>query len=94
VVGSCEHSNKPSGSIKGREFLDQLNDYQHLKDSAPWNWLVTKIYMKLRFLRTSFLKVRYVLHFTNVYKFIVKTGNVISYSESSVQIFIIEDFLK
>jgi len=22
VAGSCEHSNEPSGSIKGREFLD------------------------------------------------------------------------
>jgi hypothetical protein len=22
VVGSCEHSNEPSGSIKGGEFLD------------------------------------------------------------------------
>jgi hypothetical protein len=26
MVGSCEHGNEPSGSIKGREFLDQLND--------------------------------------------------------------------
>jgi hypothetical protein len=24
VAGSCEHSNEPPGSIKGREFLDQL----------------------------------------------------------------------
>jgi len=26
VRGCCEHSNKPSGSIEGGEFLDQLND--------------------------------------------------------------------
>jgi hypothetical protein len=27
-------------SIKGGEFLDQLDDYQHLKkDSAPWRYL-------------------------------------------------------
>jgi len=26
VVGSCEHSNEPSGSIKGMEFLDYLSD--------------------------------------------------------------------
>jgi len=24
--GFCEHSNEPSDSIKGREFLDQLSD--------------------------------------------------------------------
>jgi hypothetical protein len=36
VAGSCEHDNEPSGSIKGREFLDQLSDYQlHENDSAP-----------------------------------------------------------
>jgi hypothetical protein len=38
VAGSCEHDNEPSGSIKGGEFLDQLNDYQDLKDeSVPWS---------------------------------------------------------
>jgi hypothetical protein len=25
LVGSCDHSNEPSGSIKGREFLHLLN---------------------------------------------------------------------
>jgi hypothetical protein len=27
VAGCCEHSNEPSGSIKGGEFLDKLSDY-------------------------------------------------------------------
>jgi hypothetical protein len=27
VVGSCEHGNEPSGSIKGGEFLDWMSDY-------------------------------------------------------------------
>jgi hypothetical protein len=27
VVGPCEYSNEPLGSIKGREFLDKLSDY-------------------------------------------------------------------
>jgi hypothetical protein len=27
VVGSCEHGNYPSGSIKGGEFLDYVSDY-------------------------------------------------------------------
>jgi hypothetical protein len=27
VAGNYEHSNEPSGSIKGREFLDQVSDY-------------------------------------------------------------------
>jgi len=37
VAGSCEHGNEPSGSVKGDGVLDQLNDYQLLKeDSASW----------------------------------------------------------
>jgi hypothetical protein len=31
VVESCEHGNESLGSIKGRSFLDQLNDCQLLK---------------------------------------------------------------
>jgi hypothetical protein len=27
MVGSSEHGNKPSDSIKGREFIEYLNDY-------------------------------------------------------------------
>jgi hypothetical protein len=27
VIDTCEHSNELSGSMKGREFLDQLSDY-------------------------------------------------------------------
>jgi hypothetical protein len=39
VVGSCEHGNEPSDSIKGREFLDYLSDCQFLKkDPAPLNY--------------------------------------------------------
>jgi hypothetical protein len=38
VAGCCEHGNEPSGSIKGREFLDKLSDCQLLKkDSAPFS---------------------------------------------------------
>jgi hypothetical protein len=37
VVGSCEHDNKPSGSIKW-EILEQISDWRLLKkDSAPWS---------------------------------------------------------
>jgi len=36
-VGSCEHGNEPSGSIKDGEFFDQLSDYQLLKDSATYS---------------------------------------------------------
>jgi hypothetical protein len=28
------------GSIKGEEFLDMLSDYQLLKGSAPWSYLM------------------------------------------------------
>jgi hypothetical protein len=34
VARSCEHGNKPSGSIKGREFLDCMSDYQLLKQNS------------------------------------------------------------
>jgi hypothetical protein len=38
VAGSCEHVNENCSSIKGRKFLDRLNDYYFLKkDSAVWN---------------------------------------------------------
>jgi len=38
MMGSCEHGNKPSGSIKRGEFLDYLSDCWLLKeDSAPWS---------------------------------------------------------
>jgi hypothetical protein len=36
VAISCEDGNESLGSIKGREFIDKLNDYQLLKkNSAP-----------------------------------------------------------
>jgi hypothetical protein len=38
VAGSCEHGNAISGSLKGREILYQLSDYQLLRtDSSPRN---------------------------------------------------------
>jgi hypothetical protein len=38
VTGSCEHDNKPSGSVKGGEFLDKLRHCQLLnKKSTPWS---------------------------------------------------------
>jgi len=40
-VGCCQHGNEPSGSIKGRELLDQLSDYKLFKkDSAPWSYFI------------------------------------------------------
>jgi hypothetical protein len=37
VAGRCENGNRPSSSIKGGEFQDQLSDYQLLKKKfAPW----------------------------------------------------------
>jgi hypothetical protein len=32
VVGYCEHGDDPSGSVKRREFLDNLSDYQLFKE--------------------------------------------------------------
>jgi hypothetical protein len=38
MVVSCEHDNEQTTSIKSGESLDQLSDYQLLKeDSAPWS---------------------------------------------------------
>jgi hypothetical protein len=37
--GFCECGTKPSGSIKGMKFLEQLNDHQLLKkDFAAWSY--------------------------------------------------------
>jgi hypothetical protein len=37
VAGYSERGNDISGSLKGREFIDQLSDYQLLqKYSNPW----------------------------------------------------------
>jgi hypothetical protein len=43
VAGSCEHGNEPSGFINDGEFLRQLNEYQFLKDSAPWSCLLQPV---------------------------------------------------
>jgi hypothetical protein len=38
LVGTPEHGNEPSGSIKGGEFLDQFSDcYLIEKDYLPWS---------------------------------------------------------
>jgi len=43
-MGSCEHGNASSGSMKGWEYLDQLSDYQPFKkDSVPWSLLISVI---------------------------------------------------
>jgi hypothetical protein len=34
VAGSCEFVNEPSGPIKGKEFIDHLNNHQLLKKSS------------------------------------------------------------
>jgi len=34
MIGSCEHGNEFSGSIKGGKFLHQLNDYHLLMMEA------------------------------------------------------------
>jgi hypothetical protein len=50
MVGSCEHGNEPSDSIKGGELVDYPSDCQLLKkDSVPLDLLsfVSKINCKL-----------------------------------------------
>jgi len=43
VAGTRKHGNKPSGSIKGGEFLDRLSDYWLLeKDSYPQSYVANK----------------------------------------------------
>jgi hypothetical protein len=37
VVGSCEYSNEPLGSIKDGEFLDYLSNYHLLKKDHAMN---------------------------------------------------------
>jgi hypothetical protein len=43
-MGTNEHANEASGSIKGGEFRDCLSDYQLLKkDFAPCSYLIFEI---------------------------------------------------
>jgi hypothetical protein len=37
VAGCSEHGNTGTGPIKGREFLEQVTDYQRLKDTVAWS---------------------------------------------------------
>jgi hypothetical protein len=38
VMGSCEHDKEPLGSVKDGEFIDQLTNYQLLRNgTAPRN---------------------------------------------------------
>jgi hypothetical protein len=38
MVDTYKHSNEALGSIKGREFLDQMKDYRLLNKYSPaWN---------------------------------------------------------
>jgi hypothetical protein len=46
-VGSCEHGNEPSGSIKHKEFLDQMSNFHIVNDSDAWNWYEVKLVLKL-----------------------------------------------
>jgi hypothetical protein len=52
----CENDREPSGSIKGREFFDQLSDYQLLKKGFPQcRWLLnTYISSECHFAKNAF----------------------------------------
>jgi hypothetical protein len=48
VDGSCEHGNKHSVSTKCWEILGKLRGWHFLKkDSAPWSYLVNKLYLSI-----------------------------------------------
>jgi hypothetical protein len=34
MAGCCEHGNEPSGSIKGKELLDLMRNYQLIKKDS------------------------------------------------------------
>jgi hypothetical protein len=38
-VGSCKYGNEISDCKKRKGLLEQLNDYQLLKDTSPWIYL-------------------------------------------------------
>jgi hypothetical protein len=41
VVNFCKRDNETSNSTKDGKFLDQMNNYQPLKNKlAAWNWLI------------------------------------------------------
>jgi hypothetical protein len=43
VIGSCEHRNTPSDSMKGRKYLDQLSEYYFLnKVLVSWSYIFSQ----------------------------------------------------
>jgi hypothetical protein len=44
VAGSYEHGNGPSGSIREREFLDELSDYKLLKKEQLYSMEFGKLH--------------------------------------------------
>jgi hypothetical protein len=40
MVGSYEHCNEPSCSMKDGEYLNHLSDHQILKNTAPWCYMI------------------------------------------------------
>jgi hypothetical protein len=49
VEGSCEHGNKPLGSVKYYETLEYLHNWRLLiKGSGPWSQFPAKFFMTFR----------------------------------------------
>jgi hypothetical protein len=58
VDGYCENNNEYLGSIKCREFLDQLRNYKLLKDSTAWSLFLSYLVAK-----NNFTLRKYVLNY-------------------------------
>lgn len=44
VAGSCECGDEPSGSIKGREFLEQLTEIQSFQGLCSMELVIIKLF--------------------------------------------------
>jgi hypothetical protein len=50
MAGSCKYGNESSGSTKGGKILDQPNDYQLMKNSAPCSYFAFYFCIYLRYI--------------------------------------------
>lgn len=72
VVGCSEHGTQPLGSVKCKEFFDQMRNYWFLEqDSAAWCYLASQSISKSVNFLVDYLMGVFICHFNRVLCFLV-----------------------
>jgi hypothetical protein len=67
VMGSCEHGNEPTGSIKAREFLDHHSDYKVIKKSLVSNFSLASLQIMILNIKSSLGQTLITMKFCDVF---------------------------